>query len=335
MKVSGLIALLFLAAAGGASICDPRPVAAASEKPARYLPDVLGQDGRITFTPAISPDGQTLYFTQANCRLIWECPQELFRVQKKGSAWGAPEKLPFSAGDRVEWPSFSPDGATLLFSWATERERHSGRKVYEDFDLYRLDLTTEGARPEALDEPDINRLRGGKVRTLRFVNNETAPTLTADGDLFFWTERLDGMGNRDVYVAPAAPGGGFEKARALPSPINSPDNDAGVWVHPNGRLMLVNYEDRGGEGGTDIFVSTRQGDQWSEPRNLGPGINSRSSEFAARITPDGKEILFTSDRPVGGAKGGLFQVWSLPVAAVPILAEAMEEAQRAPTSATH
>ena len=324
MTSRGIIAFCAILATGAALCGEQEMGLAAKATQERFAPDALRQDGRITFTPAISPDGRTMYFTQADCALIWECPQQLFRSRMGPDGWGAPELVRFSAGERVEWPSFSPDGRALYFSWATSRERHEGRDVYEDFDLYRVDLTTPGARPEAIDDPDINRLRADEVKKLRFVNNETAPSLTKDGDLYFWTERLDGVGNRDVYFAPAAKGGGFEKARPLPAPINSRSDDAGVWVHPDGRLLLINYADRGGEGGSDIFVSTKTGGTWSKPVSLGPTVNSRFSEFAARITPDGKQLLFTSDRPVGNTKPGLFQVWSVPVGSVPALKAAVD-----------
>ncbi|TRD11221.1 hypothetical protein FGU71_04705 [Erythrobacter insulae] len=287
-----------------------------------FAPEDLRQSGRITFTPAISPDGQTLYFPQADCALIWECPQELFMAKREGSGWSKPLKVEVTAGERVEWPSFSPDGRYLLFSWATQRARH-GRDVFEDFDLYRLDLSREGAEPEPIDEPDINRIRSGRLAKLRFVHNETAPNLTVDGDLYFWTERLDGVGNRDVYVAPAAPGGGFQAARPVEGPVNSPGNDAGAWVNPAGDLMLVNYSDRGGSGSTDVFLSVKRDDIWSDPVNLGASINSANNDFAARITPDNQHVLFTSDRPVGAAEPGLFQVWSVPVSSIPKLKNAL------------
>ena len=279
----------------------------------RLAPQALRQDGRVTLSPGFSPDGQTMYFTQANCARIWQCPQRLMRSVLVDGEWQEAQFVPLPFDGRVDWPSVSPDGQFLLFSWAITRNRHRGEDVREDFDLYLLDLTEEGAIPVPLDEPDINRIRGGEVRTLRFVNNETAPVLTTHGDLYFWSERLDGPGERDVYVARRSPGG-FAAPAPLPAPINSPQREDGSWVNVAGDLLLFSTPDRGGEGGADIYCSRRIDGGWTEPLPLGPAINSRFNDGAARLTPDGRRIVFTSDRPVSAdAEPGLYQVWEAPV----------------------
>lgn len=281
----------------------------------RLAPQALRQDGRVTLSPGFSPDGQTMYFAQASCARIWECPQKMMRSVRVDGAWQDAEEVTLLSQGRVDWPSVSPDGQTLLFSWAVSRARHAGEDVREDFDLYSLDLTVDGAVPVPLDEPDINRIRGGEVRTLRFVNNETAPVLTTDGDLYFWSERLDGPGERDLYVA-RHDGGGFAPPVPLPRPINSRKREDGLWVNAAGDLLLFSTPDRGGQGGSDIFCSRRLGETWSEPVSLGPQINSRHNDFAARLTPDGNRIIFTSDRPVGaGDEAGLYQIWEAPIPA--------------------
>lgn len=292
--------------------------------PVLFAPEALGQEGRITFSPGFSPDGARLYFTRANCQRIWNCPQLLFRSQLVDGRWSAAEPVNLPQTARAEWPSFTPDGRRLLFSWAPIRARHEGQDVIEDFDLFSLDLTANDAQPEALDNPDINRIRGGRVATLRFVNNETAPVLTRSGDLYFWSERLDGVGGRDIYVARSDGQGGFRPPAPLPAPINSAQDNAGSWVSADGRILLSSQAGRGGEGGSDLFVSVLGEDGWSVPENLGPRVNTSDSEFAGRITPDGKQLVFTSDRSrAEGKPSGLFQVWTIPTQAVPALRKAL------------
>ncbi|MDP4573931.1 hypothetical protein Q9K02_02105 [Qipengyuania sp. G39] len=299
----------------------------AFEQPRLFAPEALGQEGRATLSPGFSPDGRTIYFAQADCRLIPDCPQLLMRARRTPTGWSAAERVDLPKPGRVDYPSVTPDGERLLFSWSPSRPRHRGENVDNDFDLFSLDLTEPDAQPVPIDEPDINRIRGGKVRTLRFVNNETAPSLTTEGDLYFWTERTDGVGLRDVYVAKSDGAGGYRKAQPLPAPINSIGEDDGMWVRPDGRLMLMSYADRGGEGGSDVFVSVRLPSGWSDPEPLGPAVNSRHADFAARVTPDGEYIVFTSSRPQRGEAAGLYQIWYMPVAEVPVLQRAWKAAK--------
>lgn len=322
--IAGVVLTLGLVA------CDPAtPELQANEKPANgearlFAPDQLGQAGRVTLSPGFSPDGDTIYFAQADCERIWECPQLLMRSERTPDGWSKPERVPLPQEARVDWPSVSPDGKTLFFSWAPKRPDDAANEVYENFDLYRLDLSRSGAVPERLRGPDINRIRGGKIAKLRFVNNETAPVLTEDGELYFWSERLDGVGLRDIYRARSDGEGGFLAPEALPAPINDAGENAS-WVSNDGKLMLTSKVAQGSAEPSDLYVAVKRGKVWSAPRKLGSVVNSPYAEFAARVTPDQKTLVFTSDRPARGDAAGLLQVWAVPVSALPVLQEALAE----------
>lgn len=316
--------LISLGIVDEAADSHPSPNEVSAKGATLFAPDDLRQSGRITLSPAFSPDGKTIYFAQADCERIWNCPQLLMTSSRTATGWTRPQLVELPQQARVDWPSLSPDGSTLYFSWATERERHAGNDVYEDFDLFRLDLTDANAVPEAIDEPDINRIRGGSIRKTRFVNNETAPVVTRDGDLYFWSERLDGAGLRDIYVARSNGSGGFLRPEILPAPINNDGENDGSWVSPDGRLMLLTTSQRGSQEPANLHVSTFENGAWSTPQMLGNAVNSRFSEFAGRITPDGKMLIFNSDRPVDGGEAGLLQVWQVPVAEVPELVAAID-----------
>lgn len=300
----------FLAACTGvwASACaePPAPV------PVLFAPDVLEPVGRFTLTPGSSPDGRTLYFAQTDCLPIWECPQTLRSMDRTATGWTRPKRVVLPQDARVDYPSITPDGRYLLFSWAATSPDRPDIALNDNFDLWRLDLESPGATPERLEGPDLNRLRTGRVRTLRFVNNETAPILTQNGDLYFWTERLDGVGERDVYVARADPAGGFRAPEPLPTPINSTGRDDGAWVSPDGTLMLVTYGDRGGCGGNDLFISHLVAGRWSPPRNLGCTINSGYDDGGGMLIPGADTLVFMSSRPFTGSHGGEVALWSVP-----------------------
>lgn len=308
MKLTFLSAACALVAIGAAAI-DASTLAPSPPKP--FLPDVLAPSGRITLTPGFSPDGSAMYFAQTECTPIWECPQRLKRIVRTESGWSSPVLLPLPQDARVDYPSVTPDGQYLLFSWAATRPEYAGRDIYENFDLWRLALANPAAVPEPLKGPDLNRIRAGAVKKLRFVNNETAPVMTLDGSLYFWSERLDGMGDRDVYRARADNKGGFLRPQLLPAPINSSGGDDGAWISPDGNTMLITYSDRGGCGGSDLFIAQREGESWSTPVNLGCTVNSAFDEYAATIIPGTRTLVFPSTRPVEGAANDTVALWSV------------------------
>ena len=301
--------------------CLAAPLPAHAQTPERFHPADLGQDGRVSLSPGFSPDGNTLYFAQSEGSPIWEYPQRLKISQRSETGWSRPRPVDLCGTGRADEPSVSPDGKTLIFSWSGERADLAGQDVAENFDLFRLDLTDPEACPEPIIGSDINRIRGGAVATLRYVNNESGPILTRNGDLYFWGERLDAVGERDVFVAEADGQGGLRDAHPLGPPINTPEREGGSWVSPDGRIMLVSLN-RASTGEDGIYLSEKSPQGWSEPVTLGDGVNNGGA-FSPRITPDGKTLVFASTRAFDDTPEGLIQIWSLPVADVPVLAEAL------------
>jgi sugar lactone lactonase YvrE len=80
----------------------------ANAAPQRFAPEQPQRDGRVTLTPAFSPDGNTIYFAQSECTPIWECPQRLKRSRRTADGWSTPERVPLPAEGRVDYPSVTP-----------------------------------------------------------------------------------------------------------------------------------------------------------------------------------------------------------------------------------
>lgn len=84
-------------------------------------------------------------------------------------------------------------------------------------------------------------------------------------------------------------------------------------VHPSisveGDVLYFSSNREGGAGGMDIWSVQKIGDDWSEPRNLGPSINTESDEIFPFVHADGT-LYFASNGHIGF--GGLDLFFSRP-----------------------
>ena len=86
------------------------------------------------------------------------------------------------------------------------------------------------------------------------------------------------------------------------NPLNTMDNEGAQTLSGDGRFMIFTACNRSdGLGRCDLYWSEKEGDKWSIPKNLGKPVNTSYSETQPSITPDGRTLYFSSDRP--GGKG--------------------------------
>jgi outer membrane protein OmpA-like peptidoglycan-associated protein len=109
------------------------------------------------------------------------------------------------------------------------------------------------------------------------------------------------------------------------TPVNAWQfNSSQVETHPmvyEDRLMFFASSREGGIGGTDLYVSEKIGETWSEPQNLGPVVNSPENEQTPFLDYDGRTLFFASNGHPGFGgydlfkayrKGDTWQDWSIP-----------------------
>jgi hypothetical protein len=79
--------------------------------------------------------------------------------------------------------------------------------------------------------------------------------------------------------------------------INTKYDELGPAPSADGRTLYF-YSDRpGGLGGYDLWVTIRDDKGWQPPRNLGATINTAFNEYGPSLSPDGKTLFFSSNRP--------------------------------------
>jgi outer membrane protein OmpA-like peptidoglycan-associated protein/tetratricopeptide (TPR) repeat protein len=93
-----------------------------------------------------------------------------------------------------------------------------------------------------------------------------------------------------------------------------PDRQEGTATFtPGGQQLFFTAwsEDKEGRRHAAIYMSTKNGNDWSTPMALGDNINVEGADARQpQVTSDGGYLLFSSDRP--GGKGG-FDIWYAPL----------------------
>jgi hypothetical protein len=242
------------------------------------------------FSPAISKDGLSLYFTSARTGGFGSDDIYVSQRASTDDPWGPPVNLgptintSFSERD----PAFSRDGHLMFF--ATGRTGGFGgldiwvsRRVHTNDDF-------------AWQTPE--NLGAGVNSTFRddgpsYFENEEGGT----PQLYFSSNRL---GVFNTYVSEQAADGSFGPASLILELGEAVGSSTSPSIRHDGLEIFLNSNRPGSFGNSnDLWVSTRETvlDAWSEPVNLGPIVNSTVGDLSPDISSDRETLFFFSTRP--------------------------------------
>lgn len=145
-------------------------------------------------------------------------------------------------------------------------------------------------------QAQIRRPLGPPVNTPQF--NEYAPSISANNKtMIFETDRA-GEGKWELYYTTKN-----EKNKWLPAkPITNinkvgKENDliGGPSISYDGKTLFFFASFEGGKGDMDIYYSTWNGTDWSEPKTLGETVNTKAYEGFPSVSADGKSLYFIRD----------------------------------------
>jgi outer membrane protein OmpA-like peptidoglycan-associated protein/tetratricopeptide (TPR) repeat protein len=127
---------------------------------------------------------------------------------------------------------------------------------------------------------------------------EYFPSLTIDGKKLVFTKRI---ANKESFYESDRVNGVWRKAFPLVGKINSPDFNVGAQnISQDGEWLVFtgcNFPE--GEGSCDIYISYLTKNGWSEPQNLGRNVNTEFWESTPSLSPDKRDLYFSSNRPGG------------------------------------
>ncbi len=122
-------------------------------------------------------------------------------------------------------------------------------------------------------------------------------TLTMDGNLMIFAafqHDLPGSGRTDLYMARRV-GNRWKRVENLGPVVNSSFWDSQPCIAADGTLLIFASDRPGGSGGTDLWMSRREGNRWSAPLPL-RSLNTPADEMAPILAADGRTLYFASNR---------------------------------------
>jgi Tol biopolymer transport system component len=150
-----------------------------------------------------------------------------------------------------------------------------------------------------------------EVPNINTSSEELNASISADGlSLYFVSTRPGGIGGRDIWVASrATTDDDWGEPVNLGPIINTPAGEWGVSISSDGLSLYFDTLQTDGAFANDLWVATREttDDDWSNPVNLGPIVNSSSGDdYTPSISSDNLSLYFMSNR---SGKVGAYDLW--------------------------
>lgn len=252
------------------------------------------------YTPVISLDGTSLYFT---ARKKWKkneqttdpstnLPFEDIYVSYMNidSIWSKPEKLSFCLPNRNE--------ASVSIS-SDERQLYLYQDTTGNGDIYSTEINSKRK-----NKIDIVAIKG-----LNTEFWETHCYFSQDKNLlFFSSDRPGGFGGRDLYFMQKTSPNEWTKPENMGPNINSKYDEDAPFLSADNKTLYYASNGPKSMGGFDILTSENENGNWSVSKNMGTPVNSSNDEIYYTSTYDGSRGFFTSDRPNGFGEKDIYEI---------------------------
>jgi outer membrane protein OmpA-like peptidoglycan-associated protein len=245
--------------------------------------------------PVISPDGTTLFFTRGNHPENTGGkidPGDIWISVLIEGVWSAPVHGGPVLNDRAYNAviGFSSDGSQLFlvghYSGTGSTARTQG-------------ISVSRKTPAGWSNPE-------NIFIPYFLNRSTFSSgfISADGNVFvFSAETYGSLGVEDIFISVKDANGKWSEPRNAGRTVNTQFQELTPSLSDDGSRLYFSSNGRKGFGSFDVYYCTRLDETyfvWSEPVNLGDGINSEGRELFFRNYGAGGFGVFTSTKNSDG-----------------------------------
>jgi len=236
------------------------------EIPEIFAPGIISKKGTYEYPCSFSNDFSEMYF---GVNLFNEGNNEryILRVKKNSKGkWKLPEKISFTGFPEAE-PILTPDNSALFFAV------HSDTSKWKAHDIWYVEKTQN-------DWGDPKKLN----TQINSDDYEYFVTKTENNKIYFTREG-------GIYTAELS-GNDYHNVKPADTVINKMKYAGHPYISPDERYLIFDSSEPGGYGSTDLYISFKTENQWSDPVNLGDKINTPHWDAMPIVSPDGKYLFF-------------------------------------------
>ena len=228
------------------------------------------------YSPLITADGEKLIFTSRRENSTGalldlydnQYYEDIYFAKSKDNKWKLPKNIgsPLNSDNHDATVGLSNDGQKLI--------------TYSGGDLYISNLRgRKWSKPKALP------------KTINTKEIESSACFSYDGNTIYFVRGKTASieSNSEIYYCQKDENENWGNAKKLDNTINSPYDEDGVFMHPDGKTMYFSSKGHNSIGGYDVFKSEQNEDgSWSEPENLGYPINTPDDDIYFVLTANKK-----------------------------------------------
>ncbi|MEN9969751.1 MAG: hypothetical protein RIR94_1958, partial [Bacteroidota bacterium] len=255
------------------------------------------------YFPMLSPDNNLLFFTRkadkTNLGDISGYIQEEFTIAESQTppqfSTGIALPHPFNDGQFSNYgsASLSADNRELVLCACKAEKVYN--KDYLNCDLYSSRYQLKKGTTDQYEWTTLLNL-GANINTKD--GWEAQPSLSADGQILYFTSLRKGSQDNDIYYSEKQADGTWGMAKPF-SIVNTPGKDKSPFFHQDGETFYFVSESsrlRPGMGGLDIYMMRKEASGWGPIQNIGYPINTTADELGLFVSTDGKQAYFSSQQ---------------------------------------
>jgi outer membrane protein OmpA-like peptidoglycan-associated protein/tetratricopeptide (TPR) repeat protein len=272
--------------------------------PERVFVDNMGEmvnSAYPDYRPLVQPEENMIIFTSSRENTTGQKRaddsyyyEDIYATYYEDGNWTIPENsYDLNSNNHDATAGISSDGSILYIYKSA-----GGNNLFESYlsgDIYNY--------PEKMD----NKINQGL--------KQSSASLTFDKTtLYFTTIREEGYGGQDIYVARKDMKDRWMEPMNIGATINTPYDEEGVFISPDGQSLYFSSKGHKGMGGFDIFRSDYVDGKWSNPINLGHPINTPEDDVFFTMGLNGQRGYYSSKKKDGYGSHDLYMITFLEAA---------------------